>query len=172
MAKLKRTVSAALVTLGVFCAGPASAQGEMVYAGYGGSYQDAVREAMLVPAAKDLGITIREVTISSLADVKVQVEAGSVAIDLSEQNVNDCLVGSQQNLWEPIDYNIVDTSGIDPTLVKKDWVAGLTYWSTVLAYNTEKYGDNPPKSWADFFDVEMFPGTRAMWNNPYHNIEI
>lgn len=144
----------------------------IVYAGYGGTYQDAVREAALEPVAKEMGITIREETISSIADVKVQIEAGSVVISISEQNVNDCLVGSQQNLWEPLDYNVIQTDGIDPNLVKKDWVAGLTYWSTVFAYSTKAYGDNLPKSWADFWDVEKFPGARAMWNNPYHNLEI
>ncbi|WP_119274114.1 ABC transporter substrate-binding protein [Taklimakanibacter deserti] len=144
----------------------------LVYAGYGGTYQDAVRKAVLEPLAKEMGITIREETISSLADVKVQVEAGSPSMDISEQNVNDCLTGSQQNLWMPLDYSVIKTDGIDPSVVKKDWIAGLTNWSTVMAYNTKKFGDNPPKSWADFFDVKKFPGTRAMWNNPYHNIEI
>ncbi|WP_137391103.1 ABC transporter substrate-binding protein [Rhodoligotrophos defluvii] len=151
---------------------PAQATETIVYAGYGGTYQEAVRKGALEPLAKEMGITIREETISSLADVKVQVEAGSPSMDLSEANVNDCLVGSQQNLWEPLDYSVIDTSGIDPAVVKKDWVGGLTNWSTVLAYSTKKYGDNPPKSWADFWDVEKFPGTRAMWNNPYHNVEI
>lgn len=144
----------------------------VVYAGYGGTYQDAVRAAALEPLAKELGITIREETISSLADVKVQVEAGSPSMDLAEQNVNDCLTGSQQNLWAPLDYKIIKTDGIDKSVVTKDWIGGLTNWSTVLAYSTKKFGDNPPKTWADFFDVKKFPGTRAMWNNPYHNIEI
>lgn len=150
----------------------AAAEDVIVYAGYGGTYQEAVSKGALQPLAKELGITIREETISSLADVKVQVEAGSVAIDISEQNVNDCLVGSQQNLWEPLDYTVINTDGIDPAFVKKDWVAGLTNWSTVMAYNTEKFAGDQPRSWADFWDVEKFPGTRALWNNPYHNIEI
>lgn len=150
----------------------ALAEDTIVYAGYGGTYQDAVREAALEPVAKEMGITIREETISSLSDVKVQVEAGSPSMDISEQNVNDCLVGSQQNLWEALDYDVIDTAGIDPSVVKKDWVGGLTNWSTVLAFNSNKYGENAPNSWADFWDVEKFPGTRAIWNHPYHNVEI
>mgnify|MGYP001156550796 FL=1 len=160
------------VALAALSGSTAFAQGTLIYAGYGGAYQDAVREAALEPLAKEMGITIREETISSLADVKVQVEAGSPSIDLAEQNVNDCLTGAQQNLWEPLDYNVIDVSGIDPAVVKKDWIGGLTNWSTVLAYNTKKFAGGAPQSWADFFDVEKFPGSRAMWNNPYHNIEI
>lgn len=163
---------AAILAGASFVAGPAAGEDVIVYAGYGGAYQDAVRESGLDPVAKELGITIREETISSMADVKVQVEAGSVAIDLSEENVNDCLVGAQQNLWEPLDYNIINTDGIDSSVVQPTWIGGLTYWSTVMAYNKESYGGNPPKNWADFWDVERFPGARAMWNNPYHNVEI
>lgn len=162
----------AIVTAQPLLVATATAQDVIVYAGYGGTYQDAVREGALVPLAKEMGIEIREETISSIADVKAQVEAGKVVISISEQNVNDCLVGAQQNLWEPLDYSIVNTEGIDPSLVKKDWVGGLTYWSTVLAYNTDVFKDKQPKSWADFWDVENFPGSRAMYNSPYHNLEI
>jgi putative spermidine/putrescine transport system substrate-binding protein len=38
-------------------------------------------------------------------------------------------------------------------------------FATVMAWNTDKYGQpgsaGAPKSWADFWDVEKFPGTRA-----------
>lgn len=154
------------------CLYSAQAADTLVYAGYGGVYQDAVRAGALEPLAKEFGITIREETISSVADVKVQVEAGSPTIDISEQNTNDCLVGAQQNLWEPLDYNIINTEGIDPELVKKDWVGGLTYWSSVLAYSKTTFPDKAPQSWADFWDVKTFPGARAMYNNPYHNVEM
>lgn len=170
--RLLSGVCAALAVSAGLVAGSAQAADTMVYAGYGGAYQEAVRKAGLEPVAKEMGITIKEETITSMADVKLQVEAGSVSIDLSEQNVNDCLVGADQNLWEDLDYKLVDTAGIDPKLVQKKWVGGLTYWSTVLAYSTKKYGANAPQSWADFFDVKKFPGTRGMWNNPYHNIEL
>ena len=53
------------------------------------------------------------------------------------------------------------TDGIPKELVQSHWV-GFTAYSTVLAWNKEVYKDNPPKSWADFLDVEKFPGTRAL----------
>jgi putative spermidine/putrescine transport system substrate-binding protein len=34
-------------------------------------------------------------------------------------------------------------------------------FSVVYAWNTDTYGENGPQSWADFFDVEKFPGKRA-----------
>jgi putative spermidine/putrescine transport system substrate-binding protein len=39
---------------------------------------------------------------------------------------------------------------------------GIT-WSLTLAYNTKVYpGNSGPKSWADFFNLDKFPGPRAL----------
>ena len=45
------------------------------------------------------------------------------------------------------------------------------FYSSVLAYNKDKFGDNPPKTWADFWDVKKFPGTRALRNHPLATLE-
>jgi putative spermidine/putrescine transport system substrate-binding protein len=42
----------------------------------------------------------------------------------------------------------------------------------VLAYNTEHFGDNVPQNWADFWDVDNFPGARSLRNNPVATLEI
>jgi putative spermidine/putrescine transport system substrate-binding protein len=107
-----------------------------------------------------------------MADIKVQVDAGKVSMDFAELAAGDCIAGANGNLWEKLDYSAIKTDGIDPALVQPTWVGGLTYYSTVLAWNTQKYGDNAPKTWADFWDVKKFPGKRAMYNNPYTMIEI
>ena len=43
-----------------------------------------------------------------------------------------------------------------------DYCVGADIFSVVAAWNTDTYGENGPRTWADFFDVEKFPGTRAM----------
>jgi len=43
-----------------------------------------------------------------------------------------------------------------------EYCAGADIFSVVAAWNTDTYGDNGPRTWADFYDVEKFPGTRAM----------
>lgn len=37
-------------------------------------------------------------------------------------------------------------------------------YGLIVVYNTDKYGANPPKSWADFFDTTRFPGKRGIQN--------
>jgi len=41
------------------------------------------------------------------------------------------------------------------------YCVGGDVFSTVYAWNTATYGDKGPQSWADFWDVEKFPGKRA-----------
>jgi len=139
---------------------------------YGGAWGEALSKAELQPIAKEMGITVKEVSYSSLNEVKLQVEAGAVEIDVADLAAQDCVFGAEQNLFEPLDYNVIDTTGIDPNLIREYWVGGPSYYSTVLAWSTKAFGDNPPQSWADFWDVEKFPGTRALYNSPYSMVEV
>jgi putative spermidine/putrescine transport system substrate-binding protein len=47
----------------------------------------------------------------------------------------------------------------------------LIVYSTVFAYNTEAFPDNPPQTIADVFDLEKFPGKRGMQKSPLYNLE-
>ena len=55
---------------------------------------------------------------------------------------------------------MIDVSTFLPTAYSKHCVGGDIF-STVYAWNTDKYGDKGPQNWADFFDVKKFPGKRA-----------
>ena len=67
---------------------------------------------------------------------------------------------------QPISWITRVCTGIDVSNhlpgMYSDYCAGADIFSVVAAWNTETYGDNGPRSWADFFDVEKFPGSRAM----------
>ena len=52
-----------------------------------------------------------------------------------------------------------------------DYCVGSDVYSTVYAWNTETYGETGPSGWADFFDVEKFPGSRAMRNTVAGSLE-
>ncbi|HKY95524.1 MAG TPA: ABC transporter substrate-binding protein [Kiloniellales bacterium] len=159
-------------TAGLLAIAPAQAQDSVTLANYGGAWATALSQAELKPIEKMMGITIKEVTINSMSEVKLQVDAGAVEIDIADLGTSECIAGVQQNLWEPLDYNVISTDGIDPNLVTQYWVGGPSYYSTVMAWNTETYGDKAPQTWADFWDVEKFPGTRALWNFPVTSMEF
>lgn len=158
---------------GVVAASAAAAQAAdtVTFASWGGSYQEAQAEALLAPAAKALGIEFKEASHKGLAELRSQVLSGAVQWDIVDLGATDCAQGSVEGLFEPLDYSVIDASDVAPEMAQEHWVA-LIYYSTVLAYNSEKYKDNPPQSWADFWDVEKFPGTRALRGSPIGTMEI
>ncbi len=164
MARKTNSIRLRMLTsvIGVFAvASAASAADTINVASWGGSYQDAQREAFFKPAEKALGITIKEDTTNGLDDVRLQVQGNAVKWDLAQLGADDCARGAKEGLFEKLDYKTIDASGIDPKLVDDDWV-GITYTSVVLIYNKKVFGDNGPKTWADFWDTKKFPGRRAL----------
>jgi putative spermidine/putrescine transport system substrate-binding protein len=141
----------------------AKAEDSITVASWGGAYQDAQRVSFFEPTAKALGITIKEDTTNGLDDVRLQVKGNAVKWDLVELGSDECSRGTKEGLFEKLDYNLIKSDGIPSKLVHDDWI-GITYYSVVLIYRTDKYGDNGPKNWADFWNVEKFPGKRALGN--------
>jgi putative spermidine/putrescine transport system substrate-binding protein len=163
-------LAAGLVAGSLAMAAPAFAEGEVVFSSWGGSFQDALRESMLTPAAQKLGLTIKEDTTNGIKDVRAQITAGAVAWDITEQALADCARLKNEGALEPINYDVVSTDGIPASLQDSDWVGLLTY-SLVIGWQSEKFGDKGPQSWADFWDVEKYQGTRAMFNSVSHALE-
>lgn len=149
----------------------ALAQNTITFTSFGGSFQEAQRLAYLNAAEEALGITILEDTLTGIAEVRAQVLAGAVTWDIVDLGLADCATAQSEGILEPLDYDIISLEGFEDAAWSEAW-AGTIYFSTVLAYNTDVFGDNPPQSWADFWDVENFPGARSLRNNPVATLEI
>jgi putative spermidine/putrescine transport system substrate-binding protein len=167
---LVSTLRAGLL-LSLAAALPASAQTTITFASFGGAYQAAQRKALLDPIEKLLNITIKEDTLTGIADVRAQVGANAVKWDVADLGGASCARGSAEGLFEPLDYKVINTDGIDKAMAQKDWI-GVIYYSTVIAWNTEKYGANGPQNWADFWDTKKFPGTRSLSRGASETFEI
>ena len=162
-------VAVAAALIGTLPSGPAQAE-TLTLVSWGGAMQDANRKAHWEPATKALGIDFVEDTLSNgYADIKIQVEAGAVTWDVVQGGAGEALRGGADGNVEPIDYSVIDVTHVPANLRNKYCVGMITY-STIIAYNTDTYGDNGPKSWADFWDVEKFPGTRSMRARPSPNL--
>ncbi len=150
---------------------PAQAQ-TLTLVSWGGAMQDANRKAHWEPATKALGIDFVEDTVSnSYADVKIQVQAGAVTWDIVQAGAGDALRGGADGFVEPLDYSVIDVTHV-PAGLRNKYCIGMITYSTLMAYNTDTYGDNGPQSWADFWDVEKFPGTRSMRARPSPNLQF
>ncbi len=127
---------------------------------WGGSYQDAQSKAMFQPVGKALGIEVKEESYGGLSDLRLKVKAGAVTWDVVDMGAGTANRATVEGLLEPLDYDMIDKSTMVPGTAMSHCV-GTIIFSTVFAYNTETYGEDGPKSWADFWDVEKFPGKRS-----------
>jgi putative spermidine/putrescine transport system substrate-binding protein len=142
-------------------AGMALAEGSITIASWGGSYQEAQDKALFQPGSKATGIEVKQETYGGMSDVRLKVQAGAVPWDIVSSGSGSAARAGAEGLLEPLDYNVIDVSNFYPGLYT-DTCVGSDVFSTVLAYNTNTYSeDKAPKSWADFFNAEQFPGKRA-----------
>ncbi len=138
-----------------------AAQQEVTIASWGGSYQEAQSKALFLPAAEALGITVREETYKGIGQVRTKVRAGAVPWDIISTGSGGGARGCVEEILLPLDFDIIDVSNFVADTYLPCCV-GSDVFATVMAWNTETYGDNGPQSWADFWDVEKFPGTRSI----------
>ncbi|MGQ7932332.1 ABC transporter substrate-binding protein [Paraburkholderia sp. D1E] len=156
---------------GISAANVALAGETVTFAGYGGDAQKKIVNALIKPAADKEGIGLRTESEDGLASVRVQVASGRPAWDIVQLGAEECATGNSEGLFEKLDYKLINTDGIPPEAHAPDWIAA-SYFSVVLAYRTDKYKDNPPKTWADFWDVKKFPGKRALALQPQDTMEV
>jgi len=158
--KLKTTFSLAAALLATTSVAHAD---DLTIASWGGSYQEAQSKALFEPAEKAMGIAVKQETYGGMSDVKLQVSTGQVTLDIVASGSGSAARAGAEGLLEELDYDVIDVSNFGPTLYSKYCVGGDVF-STVYAWNTETYGEDGPQSWADFWDVEKFPGKRAYRN--------
>src|SRR3546814_16549161 len=80
--KVKTVVVVAALTGAASLFGASAFAADLTIASWGGSYQKAQSKALFEPAAKALGITIKQVTYGGMSDVRLQVKTGAVSSDI------------------------------------------------------------------------------------------
>ncbi len=156
---------------GVAAGGPVFAQqGTVTFTSWGGAFQDALRSAMLTPAAQTLGLTVKEDTTNGIQDVRAQITARRVVWDVTEQELPTAETLKRESALEPLDYGVINTDGIPKELVSSHYV-GFVNFTKVIAWQVSTYGDNGPKTWVDFWDVKKFPGKRSLFQQVNYALE-
>jgi putative spermidine/putrescine transport system substrate-binding protein len=152
-------------------AGPLAAQ-TLTITTAGGDYGAAMKETMWGPAAKELGYEVREETQSDgFAALKMQVTSGAVSTDVIHLGSPEGAQAAAQGLLEPLDYSIIDPKSL-PAGAESKFCYPFSSYGTVMAWSTKDFAANPPKTWADFWNVKDFPGARALRANAQDLIEI
>jgi putative spermidine/putrescine transport system substrate-binding protein len=141
----------------------AVAAGQVVARNPGGEYGDALRKAFYEPFQKATGIEVLGVPATA-GKLLAMHEAGNVEIDVGDITELTALVLRKRGALVPLDYKSFKFSNPDEyKSVRRDDMVGSNVNANCMAYNTQVYPTGKqPKSWAEFWDVQKFPGPRML----------
>lgn len=152
-----------------FCAGaalvasaaPASAE-SLTIVSWGGVVSDANRAAYWDPYTEATGTEIIDDSFNGeLSRIRAQIESGVVTWDVAEPEFAEAALGCEEGLFERLDPADLPTDDFPAYHLGECSVTSLLA-STVLTYDASVYTETAPSSWADFWDVEAFPGKRGL----------
>lgn len=171
----KRLGLVSLLMAGTMLAGgtAALAADSLTIVSWGGAYSESQRKAFYEPYSKETGIQIIEEEYNGeLAKIRAMVEAGDVTWDVVDIDTQMALQGCDQGIFEVLDYSkILPPEKLVPGAQFECAVGNIVY-STIFAYDADKITGEGPTGWADFFDLEKFPGKRALQKNSFGNLEF
>ena len=146
-----------------------AAQADVTVMSWGGAYGEAQTEAFVKPFIAATGKpTVMVDSDNPATPIKAMVESGNVTVDVASLQYADAIRLCDEGVLEPIDIAALP-AGADGTPAAEDFLPGAVtecgvstdIWSNVFAYDTTKFPEGP-KTVADFFDLEKFPGKRGL----------
>jgi putative spermidine/putrescine transport system substrate-binding protein len=151
----------------------ASAKEQLTIADPGGVWTPSCDAAFVKPFEKEADVEINHIARQHYPTVEItaNVETKTYTWDVVIATDADVQELAPKGMLEPIDWSGDDMAQIMPEAHKPGWM-GTDIYSTILAYRTDKYGSKGPQSWADFWDVNKFPGRRAMHKHPIDMLEV
>lgn len=140
---------------------------EMVFASWGGAYQEAIRKAWLEPFSAATGITIEEDTGPEIAKIKAMVDTNSVVWDVVTAGGGGLMRGVKLGLFEPITPEMVDQADVLEG-ARNEYGVPSEIFSTLIGFSTDAFPATgaQPKTFADFWNVAAFPGKRTLPDKP------
>ncbi|QRM30329.1 polyamine ABC transporter substrate-binding protein [Microvirga sp. VF16] len=139
----------------------------------GGPYSPGYRKAFYDPFEKATGIKVVNVAREAepTAQFKAMVDTKSYTWDVCTLTLSARDILAKMNLLEPIGIAASDAPGLMPEALTPLWM-GIDVYSTIMAYRTDRFKDGAaPSSWADFWNVQKFPGRRSLRKNPIDTLE-
>lgn len=129
----------------------------VVVASWGGSFDEALQEAYFNDFTEETGVEVMLAPADYPRFIAMNEQKAS------EWNAIDT-AGGQVYEWAEDGVLLEMPGEVEPSDLVSDgfssYLPGAYLTSFVMVYRTDAF-DTPPTSWADFWDVEKFPGKRA-----------
>jgi putative spermidine/putrescine transport system substrate-binding protein len=141
--------------------------GTLAYATWGGEYTKTLRQHMLEPFAKEVGVRIETPSAPGefVPKLQAQANAGQVEWSLLDPGEVEAQVLIQQGLLAklPADVKAFLVEKVGEQNVT-DYGVSMGVYSDVIACNPDLV-ERCPTTPAEFWDVDNFPGRRAMYGD-------
>ncbi|MEQ9547001.1 MAG: ABC transporter substrate-binding protein [Marinobacter sp.] len=151
----------------------------LTVATWGGAYEESQRAAYFEPFTEQTGIEVRTVVYNGgLQVLRDQLATGEVEWDVIDMIQSDASAACEEGLLETIPPAILEPAP-DGASPEEDFMTGAIdpcfitqiVFSTVIAYDDRAFPGVKPRTVADFFDLETFPGKRALRRAPVGLLE-
>ncbi len=169
-ARLLGTVAVGVIVSAAI--GTASAQ-TLTVVNNGGSVGKAQRSAFFDPFTKQTGVTIVDDNFNQeLAKIRSQIDTGNLIWDVVSVTAINEATACEEGMLEQIDWS----KYLDEALYEGVGGFGncgvpMNFVSGGLGYDADKIKD-PPTSWADFWNVEKWPGKRGLLYRAEQTFEV
>lgn len=144
--------------------------GSVVVSTWGGSYTDAQVEAFFAPFSAATGIEVITTGTPDAARLLLMHQTGNMEWDIVDAEAPMLFAAVDADALAPIDYDLIHqitpADDLIPDNLLTHGFPSISFgW--VLAWNADaEFPAGAPQSWADFWDVEQFPGRRALYADP------
>ena len=156
----------AAATLG---SGSAVAQPKMIrMVESGGKSGESIEVAYIKPFTAKTGVRVSREAPNPLGKLRAMVGSGNISAALFELGSPSLAQAKALGLLDKLDWTAIDPLPIFPE-ARDDYGMGFQYFSTVMAWRADA---KAPATWADFFDVERFPGKRALPDYPHYLLQF
>ena len=180
--KVNRLIVSSLGALAV-SAGSAAAI-DLTVVSWGGAYSQSQINAYHDPFMErnpDVSIIHDESSYEAVAKLRAMNEAGNITWDLVDVVASDGIRLCDEGLAMEIDFDTMIAPAPDGTSAREDFgdlivsdcfIPQIVY-STTFGYRTDvaEWEGREPTSVCDLFDLENFPGMRALEKRPINNVE-
>jgi putative spermidine/putrescine transport system substrate-binding protein len=163
MGKILNSTLAAVVLAASTAVASSSDARELTVVGWGGPIMEKMQKAFLDPHKAETGIEYRmDEYNGEFAKIRSMVETNNVIWDVIQVEHPELVRGCEEGLFARIDPSKV---GGEDRYIKgaiEECGVGQIVWSMVYAYNADTITGDGPKNWADFWNVEKWPGKRGL----------
>ncbi len=164
---MRRSEPALLVAVSMVAAGAAPAT-ELTIATWGGAYEEAQRAALFEPFASETGIDVIIVRYDG-SEAVLRGRALTEGWDVIDMTEEEALIACEAGDLLEIDHAaLLGADGVRDFEVAQllPCAAPQNVYASVVAYDDEAFSGIRPTRLEDFFDLERFPGGRALPHSP------